>query len=234
MPGFESTAYYVNESPYLFTGADVARRVGVISVSADFFAVFGMPAALGRTLIAADFAEPKRVTVLSHDAWLELTGGDPSAVGRTLTFRQGIIVVVGVLPRSFKEGSGGAFLYLPFVAADLNTPRFLYGSREIVALGRLAAGASRATALNGLAARMAAVNGERGGTDDLRFAYTGLLEELVGEVRVVLLGLFLVSMLVLLIACSRWPRASLRFALGGAAQQGLGCTSRSVRATRGS
>jgi hypothetical protein len=60
LPGFESTAYYVNEPPYLFIG-DASRRVGVIRVSADFFALFDMPAELGRTLIAADFEQPRPV-----------------------------------------------------------------------------------------------------------------------------------------------------------------------------
>ena len=202
LPEFESTAYYVNEPPYIFTGGDVAQRVSVVRVSSDFFAVFGMPAAIGRTLIAADFSGAGPVAVLSHDAWMQLAGGDPSAVGRTLTFAEATIEVVGVLPPSFKEGSAEAFVYLPFSAADLDAARFRFGNREIVALGRLAAGGSRAAVLNGIAARMAAVNGERGATGELRFAYVGLLDELVGGMRAVLLGLFAVSMLVLLIACS--------------------------------
>jgi putative ABC transport system permease protein len=200
LPGFESTAYYFNEPAYLFTGAELARRASVVRVSADFFAVFRVPAALGRTLIAADAGETGPVAVLSHDAWMELTGGDPSAVGRTLTFEQATVEVVGVMPPSFKESTGGAFVYLPFSTADLDAARFEYG--RFAALGRLAAGASRATALNGLAARMAAVNGEPGGAGDRRFAFVGLLDELVANVRAVLSGLFAVSMLVLLIACA--------------------------------
>jgi predicted permease len=198
LPGFESTAYYVNESPYVFTGPDLARRVDVARVSAEFFTVFGTPAALGRTLIATDVNEAQ-VAVLSYDAWMELTGGDPSAVGRTLTFAEATVEVVGILPPSFKEVSG-ASVYLPFSASDLNSPRLAYG--RFFALGRLAAGASRAAALDGLAARMAAVKDERRGTNDVRFAFVGLLDELVAGVRVVLSGLFAVSMLVLLIACS--------------------------------
>jgi putative ABC transport system permease protein len=201
LPGFERTAYYVNEPPYIFTGADLARRVGVVRVSSDFFPLFGVPAARGRTFIAADFEQPGPVTVLSHDAWMELTGGDPGVVGRTLTFAEATVEVVGVLPPSFKEGSGDAFVYLPFSASDLGAPRFLYGARQIVAVGRLAAGASRAAALGALATRMAAVEDERR-PNDLRYSFVGLLDELVAGVRVVLSGLFTVSLLVLLIACS--------------------------------
>jgi predicted permease len=201
LPGFESTAYYVNEPPYIFTGADFVRRVGVARVSADFFPVFAAPAALGRTFTAAEFEQPGPVTVLSHEAWMELAGGDPGAVGRTLTFAETTVEVVGVLPPSFTESSGDAFIYLPFTASDLGAPRFLYGQRQIVAVGRLAAGTSRATTLDALKTRMAAVDDERR-PDDFRYAFVGLLDELVAGVRVVLSGLFTVSLLVLLIACS--------------------------------
>src|SRR5688500_13379975 len=97
LPGFESTAYYFHEPAYTFTGADLARRASVVRVSADFFSVFGLPAALGRTLIAADADQAAPVAVLSHDAWMELAGGDPSVVGRTLTFQEATIEVVGVM-----------------------------------------------------------------------------------------------------------------------------------------
>ena len=201
LPGFERTAYYVNEPPYVFTGGDLARRVGVVRVSADYFPLFGVPAAFGRPFVSADFEQPRPVIVLSHDAWMDLTGGDPSAVGRTLRFAEATVEVVGVLPPSFKEGTGDAFVYLPFLASDLDAPRFRFGRREIVAIGRLAAGTTRATALGALATRMAAVDSE-GRTSDVRFAFVGLLDELVAGVRAMLSGLFTDSLLVMLIACS--------------------------------
>jgi predicted permease len=200
LPGFESTAFYFNDSPYLFTGADLARRASVVRVSADFFSVFGVPAALGRTFVAADAGEGAQVAVLGHDAWMELTGGDPSVVGRSLTFEEATVEIVGVMPPSFKEGSANAFIYLPFSAMGFDAPRFEFG--RFSAIGRLAPGASRATALSGLATRMDAVRDERRGANDVRFGVVGLLDELVADVRVVLAGLFAVSMLVLLIACA--------------------------------
>jgi predicted permease len=199
VPGFESTAYYFSEQPYTFTGPSLARRASVVRVSADFFSVFGLPAALGRTLTAADAREAAPVAVLSHEAWIELMGGDPRAIGRTLTFEETTIEVVGVMPPSFKESTGDAFVYLPFEASGFDATRFVYG--QFSAIGRLAAGASRETALNGLAARMAAAKDERR-PNDVRFAFVGLLDELVADVQVVLSGLFTVSLLVLLIACS--------------------------------
>ena len=200
VPGFDSTAYYFNESPYLFTGADLARRASVVRVSADFFSVFGVPAAIGRTLLAADAREGAPVAVLSHDAWMELAAGDPSVVGRTLTFEEATVEIVGVMPPSFKDGSANAFVYLPFSASGFDAPRFEFG--RFSAIGRLTAGVSRATALSGLEARMDAVRDERRGANAVRFGVVGLLDELVADVRVVLTGLFAVSMLVLSIACA--------------------------------
>lgn len=215
LPGFESTAYYLNESAYTFTGSGLARRASVVRVSADFFSVFGLPAALGRTLVAADARDSAPVAVLSHDAWMGLTGGDPSAVGRTLTFEEATVEVVGVMPPSFKESTGDAFVYLPFPASGVDATRFAYA--QFVAIGRLAPDASRAAALNGLAARMATVKDERRGTSEVRFAFVGLLDELVAGVRVVLSGLFAVSMLVLLIACATAASlVAIRFGARGA------------------
>jgi predicted permease len=106
-----------------------------------------------------------------------------------------------VLPPSFTESSGDAFIYLPFTASELAAPRFLHGQRPFLAVGRLAAGTSRAAALDALATRMRAVDDARR-PSDLRFTFVGLLDELVAGVRIVLSGLFTVSLLVLLIACS--------------------------------
>src|SRR5262245_20980187 len=181
LPGFESTAYYFNEPAYTLIGADRAHRAEVVRVSADFFKVFAMLPALGRTFIAADFEQPGPVAVLSHDGWLELTGGDQNIVGRTLTFAEATFEIVGVLPPEFKESAGDAFIYLPSSTSGADAPRF--GSR-FFALGRLAEGASRAAVLSGLSARMSAVKDERTPADR-RFAFVGLLDELVRGVQVV-------------------------------------------------
>jgi hypothetical protein len=121
IPGFEATAYYgANERPYTIRGTDARRPLGVVRVSAGFFSLFAVPAAIGRTLVAADFEQRRPVAVLSHAAWMELTGGDAAAVGRTFEFEEGAIEVVGVMPAWFQQPAGGDLrLYVPFLESDL-------------------------------------------------------------------------------------------------------------------
>jgi predicted permease len=203
-PGFEATAYYAaNEPPYTFPGADVPRQLSAVRVSAGFFPVFAVPAELGRTFVAADFEQPRPVAVLSHAAWMELTGGDAGAVGRTLEFEEGAFELVGVLPASFKEPAGGDIrLYVPFLESDLLRPGY-QDSRQIFAVGRLAPGVSRAEALAALATRLDAVNAEHNTAErGQRYGLVRLIDDLVGDASAVLFGLFAVGLLVLLIACS--------------------------------
>jgi putative ABC transport system permease protein len=112
VPGFESTAYYTWDV-YTLRGDGGPRIVTAVHVSGDYFAVFGAPMALGRALNQSDVAENRPVVVLSHAAWLELTGGDPNAVGRTLSFDRGVYELVGVLPENFGHPLRGYLMYRP-------------------------------------------------------------------------------------------------------------------------
>jgi putative ABC transport system permease protein len=209
LPGFEATAYYgTDEPPYTFTGPGVVpRQLDVVRVSAGFFSVYDVPAALGRTFIAADFEQRRPVAVLSDAAWRQLTGGDPQAVGQTLRFEEGALEVVGVLPASFEEPAGDELrVYVPWLESDFQRGAYLYG-RGLSGVGRLAPGVARANALSAIAARFDAVHAEHGATNlevnrDVRYGLVRLIDELLGDANVVLFGVFAVALLVLLIACS--------------------------------
>ena len=55
-------------------------------VAGDYFAVLGMPTALGRTLAASDDVYGGRpVLVLSYEIWQKQFGGDPAVLGRAVT-----------------------------------------------------------------------------------------------------------------------------------------------------
>lgn len=204
LPGFGAIAYYAsNEPQYTFTGAEVPRQLSVVRVSTSFFPVLAIPAELGRTFVAADYEQSRPVAVLSHAAWVELTGGDASAIGRTLEFEEGVFELVGVLPASFKEPPGSDIrVYVPFPESDLLTPEY-QNARRIFAVGRLGPGVSRAEALAALATRLDAVNAERNAAErGQRYGLVRLIDDLVGDVSAVLFGLFAIGTLVLLIACA--------------------------------
>jgi predicted permease len=67
-------------------------------VTADYFAVLGAPAALGRTLAAADVARPDQagVIVLSDAAWRSHFDADAGIVGREVVLSGSRFVVLGV------------------------------------------------------------------------------------------------------------------------------------------
>jgi putative ABC transport system permease protein len=69
-------------------------------VSADYFKIFGIDAALGRTFAPGeDQLGQQNVAVLSHALWVTQFGADPSVVNRTIVLDNRPHTVIGVLPR---------------------------------------------------------------------------------------------------------------------------------------
>jgi predicted permease len=201
VPGFEHTAVYA-WGGLVFEG-EPRRPITTLFVSLDYFSVFGVRPQLGRTFVAADFAEQRPVIVLTHAAWMELMGGDPDAIGRTLPFENGPLEVIGVLPDSFAYVVQ-ARAYRPMPAAQLSPGNSWYlTARYLAAIGRLADGVSGALADQGLQARLSALSEEHGLPDQgWRLRQAPLLDELVGNVREILYALFAVTLLVLFVACA--------------------------------
>jgi predicted permease len=87
----------------LFDGAPAPEPVDLKWVSGNYFAVLGIAAAAGRTLLPEDDQLPPvaPVAVLSDALWTRRFGRDPSAVGRRFTFNNIGYTVVGVAPPSF-------------------------------------------------------------------------------------------------------------------------------------
>jgi putative ABC transport system permease protein len=201
VPGFEHTAVYAWGG--LVFESEPRRPVTTMFVSSNFFSVFGVPPLLGRTFVEADFTEQRPVIVLTHAAWIDLTGGDPAAIGRALPFENGALEVIGVLPASFAY-LRQARAYRPLPPATLNPRNSWYlTSRYLPAVARLADGVSSTVADQGLAARLAALRAEHGLADQgWRLRHMPLIDDVVGNVREVLYALFAVALLVLLIACA--------------------------------
>jgi predicted permease len=86
----------------IFSRIDSLPAYGQL-VSGNFFSMLGVGAALGRTLVASDAAEPgtQAVVVLSYDTWRSRFGGDSSIIGKTIRVRGQAMEVVGVAARGF-------------------------------------------------------------------------------------------------------------------------------------
>lgn len=84
------------------SGSGEPARVFAARVSASFFPVLGVNAAMGRTFLDEENQPGRNPSVILTDAfWRSHLGADPSAVGRMLRLDGKPAAVVGVLPAGF-------------------------------------------------------------------------------------------------------------------------------------
>ena len=109
---FESMAPVVPGS-FNLTGesAEPERLVG-LRTSSSLFATIGLAPMLGRTFVPDD-GTGAPVAVVSEGFWLRRLGGDPAAVGRTITLDGSPHLVVGVVPRDFRFPGGEVDVFVP-------------------------------------------------------------------------------------------------------------------------
>jgi putative ABC transport system permease protein len=73
-------------------------------VSADFFPMLGMRAALGRVPSPDEDREGRnQVVVLSDRLWRQQFGGDPAVLGKSVELGKEIVTVIGVMPPQFTD-----------------------------------------------------------------------------------------------------------------------------------
>ena len=100
----------------LLSAAGASGPVWMEYVSRDFFGVLRVDAALGRTFLPNEGRRPgdAPVVVLSHRAWQNRFGGDPSVVGRVLRLGTTEHTVIGVTPElfTFTDSSVSPELYV--------------------------------------------------------------------------------------------------------------------------
>jgi predicted permease len=127
-------------------GAGPAEVVGVATVTAGMFTrVLREQPSLGRSFVPEEHrpGAPGAV-ILSHALWTLRLDGDPSVLGKVITFGGEPHVIVGVMPRGFEPPfAEGA---VAWTAARTRVER-CRGCPTMAALGRLASGTSAAVAL---------------------------------------------------------------------------------------
>ncbi|MBL9205813.1 MAG: ABC transporter permease [Opitutaceae bacterium] len=120
----------------------------VETVSPNYFAVLGVPMALGRPLIPSDENASRAlpVIVLSHQFWQNYLGGDPNVIGRTLRFRglaEEALSVVGVAGPDFYGTKPGARMgWVPMLMRPGESWRTDLTATNFTLTGRLRAGIS--------------------------------------------------------------------------------------------
>jgi predicted permease len=198
---FEGLAAYTGGGAIL-SGQGDPESVNAPRVNAAFFSVLGVDSFLGRTFQSGeDNQGGPKVTVLTYGLWQRRFGADPNIVGRALTINGDSYTVIGVLPASFQFALRPADLFLPYQPTQNQlTRRFMHGTNLI---GRLKDGKTADEAqseLNLIAGRIEQqFNDSHAG---VKARVVPLQEEIVGNVRPILLVLLGAVGFVLLIACA--------------------------------
>lgn len=198
-------------------------------VTEDFFAVAGVPPALGRTFTTDDTARATYnsammptgadpVAILSHVTWRTRFGGDPQVVGRTVLVERLPYTIVGVMPAEFALPTPEAEMWLPW-HVDAKSPR---DQHYVGGLARLTRGTTIEAAEGDLVRVAADLGRDYPATNaDWSARLVSLHAELVGGAGRVLWLLLGAIALVLLVACGNVALLTMTRALDRAGDTAL-------------
>src|SRR3954463_2098410 len=198
---FEHIATYVGKG-FNLTGTDKPERVIGARVSGDLFQLLRVQPMLGRDFTAGEGrggGEP--VVILSYEFWQRRFAGDPNAIRQTITLSDQTYTIVGVMPRGFAFPSTRAQVWTPiaFNAAERATRDTNY----IDVVARLKPGVSLEQAqanMNTVAQSQAQRYPQT--NVGIGVKVVSLQEQMVGNVRPMLVVLLGAVAFVLLIACA--------------------------------
>jgi putative ABC transport system permease protein len=204
----ESNSVFQDVSAWRFSfvnigGGSHPEQIHSCVVTADFFRLFGVPVARGRTFTAEeDRPGGGRVVVLNDGLWKRHFGSDPQIVGKTISLGGDAYEVIGILgpgidDRSFEVNPD---VLLPFQLDPNSTDQGHY----FVAAGRLKPGVMIGTAKAQLQLVADEFRRKFPGHLDRKdgFGVKPIMEIIVGDVRPSLLILAGAVSFVLLIACA--------------------------------
>lgn len=188
------------------TGYGEPDEVSTVSVTGDFFSVFGAQPLLGHVLLAEDGQESSApVVVLSENLWRSRFGADPNIVGRAIALDQRSFTVSGVMQASFRTPFVGRKdqIWIPLVQDPLFNG---WRSRPpqthwLVAIARLRPGVSITEAQSELLTIGAELAHQFPAENGWQPAIEPLQQVIVGDVKKPLLVLLWAVSLVFLIAC---------------------------------
>jgi putative ABC transport system permease protein len=142
---FEAVAAGERASVLLPDQGDGPQLASMVRVTEGFFQLLGVRPVLGRTFLPEEFGPGAgQLVILSHAAWVNRYGADPSVVGGQVTTAGDSYTIVGVLPQDFRPPeamfSTGTEFWMPL---DPTHPRYeRRGGRSLSQVGRLRTGVS--------------------------------------------------------------------------------------------
>ena len=136
----EGILAYSRHSPFLETETG-SQSILAEYVSANYFEVLGIPAALGRTFLTSSQDNSERnMVVISDRLWRRVFHADPSLVGKSIVLSGGSFTVIGVAPRHVRgfepDMPTEAWLLTPTGGYDPSSR----GSGDLELIGRMRSG----------------------------------------------------------------------------------------------
>jgi putative ABC transport system permease protein len=184
------------------TGEGEPERLEGQLVTANVFALLGVPPALGRTFAPEeDQLGREHVAVLSDVLWQRRFNRDPGIINRSITLNGESFLVVGVMPASFFFPEREVELWVPWAMEPGQAEG--RGDHYFRLVGRLKPGVTREQANAEAESIAARLSTEFPRTNEgLGFVVNSFHRDYVGDLRRPMLILFAAVGFVLLIACA--------------------------------
>jgi len=190
---------------YNFSGMSVsigndALRVTGSAISKQFFDVLGVHPAAGRFFVAEEqqLGAPMSV-VISHGFWTRQFGKSPRVIGSKLMNGRAIATIVGVLPEGQEYPAGTDLWY----AREIYPKNTGYTAHNWKVIARVKDGLTLAQASNDVSTLLRRLHAQVG---DQTWTFDGLAvslqDQMVGDIKPLLLLILAASAVLLLIACT--------------------------------
>jgi len=96
-------AYHTSSMSSLAEPGQPALRCTIVPVTANFFPMLGVNAAMGRTFTVAEEDKLETLAVISDAFWRSHYAADPKILGRTVRIDSKLRTIVGVMPPSLND-----------------------------------------------------------------------------------------------------------------------------------
>jgi predicted permease len=202
---FESVAVQTGWSANL-TGVGDPERLQGSRVSGDYFRVYGVPAALGRTLRRdEDAVGNNKVVVLSDVLWRRLYGAQRDVVGKSIQLNGEPYEIVGVMPAGFRNfWARNTELWTPLALREEQFNPDNYTNEFLALSARLKPGVTEQSAATEMRQFAEQLKRDRPTEFGARWSLkvSSLNQKATGKIRPALLVLLGAVGFVLLIACA--------------------------------
>jgi len=201
---FQSLAGYASDA-FTISGDGEPMTMFCAMATPNFFSTLGVTPFLGRDFAAGeDLPEGSGPTValLSYDFWKSYFAGDSKVIGRVVRLDNKPVTIIGVLPRDFELSPAGlAPIWVPLHLNLYETTA--RGGRWLNVIARLAPGVTLEQArqeMRTISGQLSREYPQENAAVTVNVA--PLRDEIVGDIRPLLIVLFAAVGFVLLIACA--------------------------------